>query len=189
MLNYDDPAFYVLPDSKQMASQNLLLYEMSLPFGMSLDNQINFDKSASNLRVQIDNLRSKELIALTDRIDVWLGANAPEGFSAVATGPDYMFSKITFRTISSMLGGLVVAILLISLCLIAALKSWKLGALSLIPNVIPLFMTFGLWAIFVGEIGLISSSVSVIGLGLIIDDMVHFLSKYQRARQVLNYDV
>jgi len=188
MLNYDDPAFYILPDSKQMASQNLLLYEMSLPFGMSLDNQINFDKSASNLRVQIDNLRSKEFIALTDRVDVWLDANAPEGFKAVATGPDYMFSKITFRTISSMLGGLVVAIILISLCLIAALKSWKLGALSLIPNVIPLFMTFGLWAIFVGEIGLISSSVSVIGLGLIIDDTVHFLSKYQRARQVLNYD-
>ena len=188
MLNYDDPAHYLIPDSQAMVAQNLLLYEFSLPFGMDINNQIDFDKSTSNMRVQLDTLKSKQMISLTKRIDDWLALNTPEWFKADVTGPDYMFAKITFRTITSMLTGTALAIVLISLCLIIALKSFKLGMMSIIPNVVPLLMTFGLWGLLVGEVGLISSSVSVIGLGLMIDDTVHFLSKYQRAKNVLHYD-
>lgn len=188
MLNDDNPAHYLIPDSQAVAAQNLLLYEFSLPFGMDINNQIDFDKSTSNLRVQLDTLKSKQMIALTERIDDWLALNTPEWFKADVTGPDYMFAKITFRTITSMLTGTLLAIVLISLCLIIALKSVKLGMMSIIPNVVPLLMTFGLWGLLVGEVGLISSSVSVIGLGLMIDDTVHFLSKYQRAKNVLHYD-
>lgn len=188
MLNYDEPAHYLIPDSQAMVAQNLLLYEFSLPFGMDINNQIDFDKSTSNMRVQLDTLKSKQMISLTERIDDWLALNTPEWFKADVTGPDYMFAKITFRTITSMLTGTMLAIVLISLCLIIALKSFKLGMMSIIPNVVPLLMTFGLWGLLVGEVGLISSSVSVIGLGLMIDDTVHFLSKYQRAKNVLHYD-
>ncbi|MBV1873000.1 MAG: MMPL family transporter [Gammaproteobacteria bacterium] len=187
MLNYDDPAYYQIPDSKEMVGQNLLLFEFSLPFGMDLNNQIDYNKSTSNLRIQLDTLKSKQLINLTRRIDDWVEHNTPEWFSASVTGPDYMFAKITFRTISSMTTGMVLAIALISLCLVVALKSVRLGLLSIIPNIVPLIVTFGIWGMVVGEVGLIASSVSVIGLGLMIDDTVHFLSKYQRAKGHLGY--
>ncbi len=44
-------------------------------------------------------------------------------------------------------------------------------------------MGFGLWGIFVGEIGLSLSIVTTMTLGIVIDDTVHFLSKYLRARR------
>jgi predicted RND superfamily exporter protein len=63
------------------------------------------------------------------------------------------------------------------------LRSVRLGLVSLIPNFIPVLITFGLWGAFVGEIGIIASIVTATSLGLIVDDTVHVLSKYNRARR------
>ena len=63
-----------------------------------------------------------------------------------------------------------------------ALRSVALGALSLIPNGLPILVTFGTWALIVGEVGFSVATVASISLGIIVDDTVHFLSKYVRAR-------
>ena len=187
MLNGNDENYYKAPDSREAISQNLFVYEMSLPFGMDLNNQIDFRREATKLSLRVGNLKTREMIELKESADQWLAENTPTWFRAEATGPDYMFAKITFRTISSMTMGTLLALVLISLTLIVSLRNWKLGLISFIPNVIPLVFAFGIWGIFVGEVGLIASSVSVIGLGLIIDDNVHFLTKYQRAVNVLGH--
>jgi predicted RND superfamily exporter protein len=52
----------------------------------------------------------------------------------------------------------------------------------MIPNGLPLLMTFGAWALLIGEVGFSVATVASISLGIIVDDTVHFLSKYVRAR-------
>jgi hypothetical protein len=66
--------------------------------------------------------------------------------------------------------------------LIFALRSFRLGLISLIPNIGPAAVGFGIWALISGEINLGLSIVVSMTLGIIVDDTVHFLSKYQRAR-------
>jgi multidrug efflux pump subunit AcrB len=66
--------------------------------------------------------------------------------------------------------------------------NWKLGLLSLIPNGLPILTTFGAWAILVGEVGFSVATVASISLGIIVDDTVHFLSKYVRARNEKGFD-
>jgi len=82
-----------------------------------------------------------------------------------------------------MLYATTLALILISLVLIIALRSIKIGLISLIPNLAPAAMGFGLWGYMVGEIGLSLSVVSTMTLGIVVDDTVHFLSKYLRARR------
>ena len=82
-----------------------------------------------------------------------------------------------------MLAGTIIALVLISLVLILALKSLKYGLLSLIPNLVPAGMAFGIWAIFNGQVGLSVSVVIAMTLGIVVDDTIHFLSKYLRARR------
>jgi len=60
-----------------------------------------------------------------------------------------------------------------------------MGVISLIPNVLPAAMAFGVWALLVGEVGFAISVVAGLSIGIIVDDTVHFLSKYQRARREL----
>jgi predicted RND superfamily exporter protein len=69
-----------------------------------------------------------------------------------------------------------------------ALKNVKLGILSLIPNLAPAIMAFGVWGIFVGQVGLGLSTVVSMTIGIVVDDTVHFLSKYLRARREHDLD-
>ncbi|HIP53481.1 MAG TPA: RND transporter, partial [Chromatiales bacterium] len=61
-----------------------------------------------------------------------------------------------------------------------------IGLVSLIPNLAPAAMAFGVWGLLVGEVGLALSVVAAMTLGIVVDDTVHFLSKYLRARREMN---
>lgn len=179
----DDRAFYRLPQDRELAAQYLLLYEMSLPYGLDLNDQINIDKTSTKFTVTMKTMSSNQILGLEKRANDWLAANAPHIAKADASGPSLMFAHIGKRNISSMLIGTSVALVLISLILIAAMRSIKIGTISLVPNLIPAAMGFGLWGLVVGEIGLALSVVSTMTLGIVVDDTVHFLSKYLRARR------
>jgi len=179
----DDPAWYRLPEERDMAAQYLLLYEMSLPYGLDLNNQINVDKSATRFTVTLKTMSTNDLLGLEERARAWLAANAPHIASTEGSGTSLMFAHIGKRNILSMLVGTAVALLLISLILILALRSVKIGLVSMIPNLVPAAMGFGLWGLLVGEVGLSLSIVAGMTLGIVVDDTVHFLSKYLRARR------
>jgi predicted RND superfamily exporter protein len=178
----DDPAWYKLPEERDLAAQYLLLYEMSLPYGLDLNNQINVDKSSTRVSITCHILSTKEVLAFEQRARDWLRRNAPE-LHTVGSSPTIMFAHIGERNIRSMLGGTTVALILISAILVAALRSIKIGLISMIPNLVPAAMGFGLWGLLVGQVGLALSIVTGMTLGIIVDDTVHFLSKYLRARR------
>ena len=143
-LHGDDPAYYTLPTERDLAAQYLLLYEMSLPYGLDLNNQINVDKSSTRLIATVGDMETQSFLALSDDAEAWLAENAPE-MSARATGPSSMFSRITLRNIEAMIWGTAFAFGLISIVLMIALRSWRIGLLSLLPNLIPAAMAFGAW--------------------------------------------
>jgi len=93
-----------------------------------------------------------------------------------------MFSHIGETNMESMIISMVAAMFLISALLVFALRSLRLGIISLLPNILPASVGFGVWALISGEINLGLSIVVSMTLGIIVDDTVHFLSKYQRAR-------
>ena len=177
----DDIAWYKLPAQRDLAAQYLLMYEMSLPYGLDLNDQINLDKSGVRLVVTLQSLSSNEVLALESRFDDWLIKNIPEvKFASAST--DLMFANIGKRNIVRMIEGTVMALVLISMILMFAFKSIRLGLISLIPNLVPAGVAFGIWGVANGNIGLALSVVTGITLGIVVDDTVHFMSKYQRAR-------
>ncbi len=184
----DDFDWYRLPEDRNLAAQYLLLYEMSLPYGLDLNNQINIDKSAVRFTATLKSLSSNNLIALEERAQQWLKDNAPAEMKTDGVSPSIMFAHIGKKNIMSMLTGTTIALVLISFILVIALRSIKIGLISLIPNLVPAAMAFGVWGIFVGEVGLALSVVSGMTLGIVVDDTVHFLSKYLRARREQNKD-
>lgn len=179
----DDPAWYRLPDKRDLAAQYLLLYEMSLPYGLDLNNQISVDKSETRLTVLLKTLSSNQVLALDKRAHAWLEKNTHIIKNAIGSGPTLMFAHIGQRNIKQMLIGTTVALIMISMILIFALRSIKIGLVSMLPNLVPAAMGFGLWGLLVGEVGLALSIVTGMTLGIVVDDTIHFLSKYLRARR------
>jgi len=184
----DNDKMYRLPDGRNLAAQYLLMYEMSLPYGLDLNNQINVDKSATRMVVTFRTLSTNEMLELEKRSDRWLAENAHYIKAAAASGPSLMFSHIGKRNIISMLMGTTVALVLISFIMILALRSFKLGLISMVPNLVPAAMGFGIWGLLVGEVGLGLSIVTSMTLGIVVDDTVHYMTKYKRARSEKGYD-
>ncbi|HEY9052908.1 MAG TPA: MMPL family transporter [Gammaproteobacteria bacterium] len=178
----DNDEWYRLPASRELAAQYLLSYEMSLPYGLDLNNQIDVGKKATRLNVILNTISSNQILEIEERAHNWLLQNAPE-MATHGASPAIMFAHIGRRNITAMLTGTTVALIMISGVLIIALRSFKYGIVSLIPNLFPAGCAFGIWAIFVGEVGLALSVVTAMTLGIVVDDTVHFISKYIRARK------
>ncbi len=178
----DDEAFDVIPETREQAAQLLLIYELSVPFGRDLNSTINVAKSESRFTVWLRGATSRDIRHLATAGENWLADNAPE-MAAPATGVSVVYAYITETNIKSMIRGTVVALLIISAILLVVLGNLKLGFISLIPNLVPAAMAFGLWGYLFSEVNLAVSVVGAITLGIIVDDTVHLLTKYRRARR------
>lgn len=187
-LHNNDDSFLKIPDSRELAAQYLLLYELSLPLGLGLDDTINNSRSASRLTVSFSKADSIYILELEKKALAWLKENAPAISVNEGTGLDIVFANLTFRNIGSMMDGTSMALLLISFLLIIALRSFKIGLISLIPNIVPAILAYGIWGMINGQIDTAVSVVVCLSLGIVVDDTVHFLSKYLRARREQGLD-
>ena len=177
----DNAEWYKLPESREMAAQYLLLYEMSLPYGLDLNDQVNIDKSGIRVIATLESLSSNQMMVVEERVNQWLAQNMSQ-YKVDLASPTLMFAHIGKRNIVQMIMGSIVALTLISFLLLLAFKSVKLGLISLIPNLIPAGIAFGIWSLIDGRVGLGLSVVTGLTLGIVVDDTVHFISKYKRAR-------
>ena len=184
----DDPAAYRIPESQELAAQYLLLYELSLPLGLDLNNQIDRSRSATRVSVSAETLYSQDVLDLNARAEAWLEENAPHVAGVNGTGPAALFAYIGQRNIRAMLVGTAVVLVAISAILLFALRSLRLGVISVVPNVLPAVLGFGVWGLTVGQVGLSLSVVVAMTVGIVVDDTVHFLSKYLRARREYGRD-
>lgn len=182
----DDTEWYKLPAERDLAAQYLLLYEMSLPYGLDLNNQIDVSKSATRVTVTMTDMSSNQVLSIEEEWGDWLRTNAPE-LEVAAASTNLMFAHIGHRNANSLVLGTVLALFAISMILVAALRSMKIGLISLVPNLVPAGIAFGIWGLVDGQVGMSVSIVAGMTLGIVVDDTVHFLSKYLRARREKGY--
>jgi len=186
-LHGDDAAYYRIPDTRDLAAQYLLLYEMSVPFGLDLNDRINVDKSATRLTLTLKYLPTREILAFEERAQRWLRENAPESMLARGTGPLIMFSHIGKRNTQSMIAGDLLGVFTIAVVMILVLRSFKFGVITMIPNLLPAGVSFGFWGLFVGRLGMDAAPVTGMTLGILVDDTTHNMSKYLYARRVKGF--
>ena len=188
-MHADDDRYYQIPDDRDLSAQYLLLYELSLPYGLDLNDRINVDKSATRVTATIEQATSAETKQFFRDVDAWQQQNLPTYMHAKPTSAAVMFTYISERNMENMVTGTIIAIAAIAVIMMFALQSVRLGTLSLVPNGLPILTTFGAWALLVGEVGFSVATVASISLGIIVDDTVHWLSKYVRARDERNLGV
>jgi len=179
----DDEAWYKLPQEKDLAAQYLLLYEMSLPYGLDLNNQIDIEKSGVRTTVTMKNGDSEKIYRKQEAIYRWFSENAPE-LKVVVSGVVATMAEVSYKKmIPGMMNGGMIAIAMVSLVLLFALRRIKLGVMGMLANMVPLAVGYGIWYLLSGQVNFVVASVAGICLGVVVDFAVHFLSKYQLERK------
>ncbi|MGL1936380.1 MAG: MMPL family transporter [Fibrobacterales bacterium] len=189
--NQDD--FFSIPDkdsvlapgdtlsARRLIAQYLMLYSLSLPQGMDLNNQRSIDERFARVTAFQTSIPSSEQIAVADSLNAWLEREMPE-VRASAIGVPVMFGNLMNKAIPGMLKSLMISLILITLTLALTFRSWKIALFSMVPNVWPLVVLFGVVGMSGYVVDLSVAIVGMITLGIAVDDTVHFLVKYIDAK-------
>lgn len=172
-----------LPGDRETIAQYFLLYELSLPFGASLNDRIDVARSSSRVTAILRHMTSAEIRNFDNNASAWLAANAPPEMQTRGTGLNVLFANLSGSNIRSMILATLVSLVVIAVIVGLALRSAVFGALSIFLNLLPSLVGFGLWGLFYGEIGLAASVVTAMTIGLIVDDTIYFLLMYRQARE------
>ena len=181
-MNQDDPAFYRIPDERALIAQYLLLYEFALPEGMDLTSDISADRSSLRLVVNLAASENQTLLVIEKKADVWLQQHYPE-LRSLGTSQLLMFAHLGTSIIYSMVDGSLFTLAFITLMMIIGLRSWRFGLLSMIPNICPPIVVYGVWALTVGQVNHAAAMTFSICLGLVVDDTIHLMSKFLEGRK------
>ncbi|SHJ62207.1 hypothetical protein SAMN02745216_01991 [Desulfatibacillum alkenivorans DSM 16219] len=176
-LNEDRDEAYKVPDDRELIAQELILFESS----GSDDLEELADSTYQIARLSLlapftDSILYKDYV---DLVKEYLVRQFPQEAVAL-TGHMALFIGITKLFITSMAKSYVFALLVITLLMIIMIGRFGLGLLSMIANVVPIVMIFGVMGYLEIPLDMFSIMLGGIVLGLVVDDTIHFLHHFRR---------
>ena len=139
------------------------------------------DKSDSRMLIRSNNNTSMEAVAFKKRVDQWLDENiSPYNTNGVA-GIPIMMPHLFVENTRGLVIGLLISFSFIILVVGSALRSVRYGIISIVPNIIPFIVGFGLLALVADMVTAAHQFAVLISIGLVVDATIHFLSKYKKA--------
>jgi len=178
----EDVAYYRIPDDINDVANYLNGYETVQSEDFPLSGFINLDFSTISLFINATPVSNQELIDL----DTALGAEFDRFFddaTLVHGSGLLLFARMDELVTMELLQGYSLSLALITLTLVIGLRSLYFGVLSIIPNLLPATIVFGIWAVFVGQLDPFVMMLFSISIGLVVDDTVHILSHYLEGKQ------
>ncbi len=180
-LDADRPESYQLADTPEGIAQELLLYSMGLPQGMDVNDRITVENDAIRLTLLNRIKTSRDTVSLV-RLAERKGKEM--GLSVEATGKFYLYQQTNEYVVDSFLNSLWSSIIVIGIIMGFFLRSWKLGLISMIPNIVPLFAGGVLLRIIGQPLDMGTVLVASVCLGISIDDTSHVLANYASLRRL-----
>ena len=169
-----------IPDTQEMIAQYLLLYSLSLPQGMEINDKMDINEQKLRVTGQVNIVDTSVDLQMINYVEAWWN-NTP--YSASVQGQTAMFAYMQSDVTDTLIYSLSLAIFLVSIIMLFIFKRVKLLWVFVLPNLLPVMLVVGL----MGWIGInIDIGVAIAGaiiIGVAVDDTIHFLVKYFDARK------
>ncbi len=180
--NRNNEEFFRIPDTAESVNNYLNAYRLVESEDFSLSNFLNRDNSLTNFFVNTTPMTNQELIDLDLRITDKFNRDFPE-LTLIHGSGVLLFARMDELVTIELLLGYCLSLLLITVSLMIGLRSIYFGILSILPNLLPATIVFGIWALFVGQLDPFVMMLFSISIGLVVDDTVHILSHYLDGRR------
>ncbi len=173
-----DPGAYALPpDSAGLAALRADLVERE-GFALGLERYVRADWKQVRLSAWAPPASSERVDAFRDSVQV-LTRDHPH-LTIVKTGSDEVFFRLAQGIVTSQKNSFFLAVLTIIVAITLLFVSWRMGLFSVLPNIFPLAVAFGLMAYVGIPLNTATAMVVPITLGIAVDDTIHFLAGYRR---------
>ena len=180
LMHNQDEAYNVIPQTKEEVGQYLLLYNLSLPAGVELNDRVDITNQVLRVSCNTNSVSSTQDIMMIDWANEWWSKTK---YQAFVTGQVAMFAKMQMSIVDTLVYSLLTAVILISVVMFLIFRDIKLLGYFLIPNLFPLLAALGAmgWLGINLDMGVAISAAII--LGIAVDDTIHFFNKYLSHRK------
>ena len=169
-----------IPNNKNLIAQYLLLYSLSLPQGMDINDKMDIKEQKLRVTAMMNLVDTSKDLEMINYVKSWW-ENTP--YTASVQGQTAMFAYMQKDVTNTLIYSLSLAILLVSLTMLLIFKRFKILWVFILPNILPVILVLGLmgWIGITIDIGVAIAGAIIIGVA--VDDTIHFLVKYFEARK------
>ena len=169
-----------VPNDQELVAQYLLLYSLSLPQGMEINDKMDIDERLLRVSAAINLVdTSKDLEMINWAEDWW--KDTP--YSATVNGQTVMFAHMQHDVTATLIQSITIAVVMISLVMLLIFRNWRMLPLFIVPNVLPIALVVGVMGWLDIDIDMGVAIAGAIIIGVAVDDTIHFMVKYIEARK------
>jgi len=171
---------FIVPENKQQFARYQRLTGQLPKFDPNI--LVSKDGTKARITSRIKDIGADTIKAMGLRIDNWIAQNIDDEVIKVnRTGTGVIIDKNAEYIRRSLLQGLGIAVLIVSILMAFLFQNWRILIIALVPNMFPLLLAGAL----IGYLGIeLEAGVSIVFaviFGIAVDDTIHFLSKYKLA--------
>ncbi|HIP30695.1 MAG TPA: hypothetical protein EYG83_07780 [Sulfurospirillum arcachonense] len=178
-------ALTAIPKSQNLVAQYLLLYSMSLPQGMEINDKI--DTTEQYLRLTLNsNIQdtSKDLEMISWIESWWEGHH----YAAEVQGQTMIFAHMQSSITDTLIFSISLTLLIVILLMYFIFRNIKMLWIFILPNIAPIVLVLGIMG-YAGlniDIGIAISAAVILGIS--VDDTIHFFTKYFDAIKTKSFE-
>ena len=173
----EDNNFYKIPESRELIAQYLLLYDSD-----ETEDFINELYDQARISIRISEHSTAEQEKIINNIKQYLSNMDNNGIDIRITGRALQDVNTIDALVKGQVYSLSLAAGIIAIIMFIVLKSFAIGCLSLIPNLIPIILNFGIMGIAGIPLNTATALIAAVALGIAVDDTIHFLTEYKEKR-------
>ncbi len=177
----DDKAFLAVPESERLTGQLLFLGASD-----ELEGYIDNPYQLTNIQVRTTIIGSAAVTGLVDRIEARM-AELPANLHGRVTGNQILMAGVVDNLLWGELQSIITSLLLIYVLLSVLFLSFTRGIYTLVPNLIPVAVYFGVLAALGIPLSLTTAIIAPMALGISIDDTIHYFLRFSvEAKRLAN---
>ncbi|TNE55953.1 MAG: hypothetical protein EP338_01855 [Bacteroidetes bacterium] len=175
--NLGNEEFFALPESKRM------LKKLRKPIRMAKAGElyrlvVDSTGTVSRISASIPDWGNIRVKAIADQFHEFLDREIDSNLIDVKwTGTAHLLDRNMSYLSGSLLWGIMLSILIVTLIMGIVYRSFKMVLISLIPNILPLIVLGGLMGLLGIDLKISTAIIFTISFGIAVDDTIHFLSK------------
>jgi predicted RND superfamily exporter protein len=177
-LHGNDPAYYKIPQDRKTIVQELFLFENSGSDDLERMVDSEFRKTRITIRTTwvdavvfdrfIKDIEKKLNIIFAGKADISL------------TGSMSLIANTFPATLNTMTKSYVITFIVISVLMIFLFGGFKLGLVSMAPNLLPIIFVMGIIVACGFSLDMNTIMIGCIAIGVVVDDTVHFIYNFRK---------
>jgi predicted RND superfamily exporter protein len=185
-LNENRAEFYAIPQNQELIAQEFLLFENS--GSDDLEDIVDSQFSKTRLSIKAPWVDSVEYVTMIKELETLLNSEFKDMASINVTGTLPILSTTITKSIESSIESYIIAFIVIAILMVLLIGNFKLGLLSMIPNLTPIMFGIAFMVVFELPLDMFTILIGAIAIGMVVDDTIHYMHNFKRY-YILHNDV